>query len=78
MGSSPLTVSGTDAKVWSYAGNYILLSHATLVSPAWTSQFVGTGPNALKAYELPPTPYILLSNNGQIERLTVSGGASND
>lgn len=76
MGSAPLTVSGGDAKVWSYAGQYLLLSNATLVSPAWTSKFIGTGPNPLKAYELPATPYVLLSNNGQIERLTISGGAS--
>lgn len=75
MGSHSLTVNGGDAKVWSYNGDYVLLSRSSLLSPAWTSKFVGTGPSPLKAYELPKAPYILLSNNGQIERLTVSGEA---
>lgn len=76
-GSHVLQVSGADAQMWSYNGNYLLLTRTTLLSPAWTAKFVGTGPNALHVYELSKTPYILLSNNGTIERLTVTGGDDN-
>jgi len=77
-GSVPLKVSGADAQMWSYDGNYLLLTRTTLLSPAWTAKFVGTGPNPLHVYQLSQTPYILLSNNGNVERLTVSGGTEND
>ncbi len=76
-GSTALEVSGGDAQMWSYAGSYLLLTRSTLLSPAWTAKFVGTGPSPMHVYQLSQTPYILLSNNGQLERLTVTGGDDN-
>ncbi len=76
--SQPLQVSGADAQMWSYDGSYLLLTRATLLSPAWSAKFVGTGSNPLHVYQLSETPYILLSNNGVLERLTVSGGDDNN
>ena len=77
-GSKSLNVSGADAQMWSYNDSYILLTRATLLSPAWTAKFVGTGQNPLHVYQLNQTPYILLSNNGQVEHLTVSEEDNND
>lgn len=75
--ATTLEVSGGDAQMWSYQGTYLLLTRSTLLSPAWTAKFVGTGPAPMHVYQLSQTPYILLSNNGQVERVTVTGGDEN-
>lgn len=75
--ATPLEVSGGDAQMWAYQGSYLLLTRSTLLSPAWTAKFVGTGPAPMHVYQLSQTPYILLSNNGQVERLMVTGGDEN-
>ncbi|NCX93727.1 MAG: hypothetical protein EBX40_03515, partial [Gammaproteobacteria bacterium] len=73
-GAVSLTVSGSDAKVWSFDGHYVMLTQSTLLSPAWSAR--ADGPNNYHAYELPTTPVIMLSNNGQIQRVTISSGQS--
>lgn len=76
--SKPLKISGGDAEMWSYDDSYLLLTHATLLSPAWTAKFVGTGQDPLHVYQLSKTPYILLSNNGTLQRLTVTEDSDED
>ena len=62
--------SDEDVQVWNIK-HYLMLTRATLLSPAWTARQRGSGPTPLNAYELPVAPVILLSKHGQTERVTV-------
>ncbi len=70
-----MVTSDGSVQVWSYDGHYLMLTHATLLSPAWTARQSGSGPNALHAYKLPVAPYLLVSNAGHIERVKVTAPA---
>lgn len=77
-GSVALNVSDTNAaQMWSYQGQYIMLTKATLLSPAWTSRADGPGPTQLHAYALPPAPELLISNMGNMEKLLINAGSQN-
>jgi intracellular multiplication protein IcmK len=69
-GAVELSVTGGAAKVWSYLGKYLMLTQTTLLSPTWSSR--ADGPSGYHAYELQPTPYLMLSNQGQIQKLVVT------
>ncbi|MDF2939940.1 MAG: hypothetical protein K0R66_582 [Gammaproteobacteria bacterium] len=71
QGAEQLTVSDSSVQLWSYNDDYIMLTHATLLSPAWISRADGPGTTPLHAYELPVAPYILISNQGNVERVQV-------
>ncbi len=77
-GSKAMQVSGADAQVWSYQGNYLLLTRATLLSPAWKSRLNSGGTDPYHAYILPKSPLILLSNQGNVENLRVLEESDND
>ena len=54
-------------KVWRYGNKYLLTTRATLLSPAFkarTTSSVLSGSNVYNAYEIKPTPVIILSQNG--------------
>lgn len=73
-GAVQMQVSGgNDVQVWKYSGNYLILTPATLVSPAWSAKAQDNGMVKMNAYEIAPTPYLLLSNNDQVERITITG-----
>ncbi|MCX7122605.1 MAG: hypothetical protein NTV32_02850 [Gammaproteobacteria bacterium] len=77
-GATALTVSDNNAgQVWSYGGQYIMLTKATLLSPAWTSRANGPGPTPFHAYALSPAPELLISNMGNLEKLLVNPGSQN-
>ena len=69
-GAVALTVSDSSVKVWTYLGKYLMLTQSTLLSPTWS--FRADGPNDYHAYEIQPTPYLLLSNQGKVEKLVVT------
>lgn len=79
QGSKQLTVKGDNTgqtKVWSYAGQYLMLTPSTLLSPAWTAKMDGTPANpssvGMHAYQLTASPVIRLSSpNGTSQTLTV-------
>lgn len=77
-GAVALSVSDANAaQMWSYQGQYIMLTKATLLSPAWTSRADGPGPTPLHAYALPPAPELLISNMGSMEKLLINAGGQN-
>lgn len=78
QGSTQMNVSDNSAaEVWSYQGQYIMVTKATLLSPAYVSKADGPGSTPLHAYAFPQAPEILISNSGTIEKLIISSGASN-
>lgn len=78
QGATPLKITGAgDMKAWAFGGEYLLLTRSTLLSPEWQSKFVGTGPDPMHAYALQPTPLILLSRNGHLEKVKLAGGDDN-
>lgn len=73
QGATPLNISDSSlAQVWSYQGHYIMLSKATLLSPAWLSRADGPGPTPLHAYSLPTAPELIVSNMGNTQKLLVN------
>lgn len=78
QGATQATVSDSNvAQVWSYQGQFIMLTKATLLSPAYVSKADGPGTQPLHAYALPQAPEVLISNMGNIEKLIITTGASN-
>lgn len=71
QGAVALKVSSSDVQMWSYNGNYLMLTQASLLSPAWTSTANSSPPNVYHAYELPSAPLVLVSMNGKLEHITV-------
>ena len=76
-GAVQLNVSDANAaQLWAYQGQYIMVTHATLLSPAYTSKADGPGSQPVHAYVLPQAPEILISNLGTIEKLVISEAAN--
>jgi len=71
QGAISLTTTDSSVQLYSYQDNYLLLSHASLLSPGYVSKADGPGTTPLHAYELPVAPYILISNQGNIEKVQV-------
>ncbi len=77
-GATALNVSDANAaQMWSFQGQYIMLTKATLLSPAFISRADGPGPTPLHAYALPPAPELLISNMGTMEKLLINAGGQN-
>ncbi|WP_192484414.1 MULTISPECIES: DotH/IcmK family type IV secretion protein [Cysteiniphilum] len=64
-------LGGADAKLWQYNGHYLLLTSATLISPAWIAKAQNNGVKTMNAYELAMTPNIVLSDNDKVKQLTI-------
>lgn len=78
QGATPLSVSDDSAaQVWSYQGQYVMVSKYTLVSPAFTARADGPGSTPMHAYIFQPTPEVLLSNAGNLEKLVITTGNNN-
>lgn len=77
-GAISLNVSNPNtAQIWSYQGQYIMTTRATLLSPAWTSRANGPGPTPIHAYAFPPAPEVLISDMGSLEKILVNPGTQN-
>ena len=70
-GSQKLNVDQEGVQVWSSQGNQLLLTRATLLSPSWIGRADGPGPNPLHAYELPAAPYVILSQDGKMQKVKI-------
>jgi len=66
-----LNVSGGDAQVWRYHNKLYVRTKMTILSPSWKS--VMTSTDGTHAYELSPTPVILMSHHGQTLRMRIEG-----
>ena len=70
-GGRELTVNGADAQVWLAGNTMYLRSRMTLLSPAWVGKM--SSADGTYAYQLPATPVVLASQNGQTVKLTLEG-----
>lgn len=68
-GAKRLKVDGADASAWSYNGRLYLRTRAVLLSPAEIGS--GFSADGTAAYELPPTPSVMVSVNGQTRHLKI-------
>lgn len=64
-------VSGGQAQAWLYRNKLYIRTDKTIVSPSWDS--VMTSTDGTHAYELAPTPVVLVSHHGQMVRLRLEG-----
>ncbi|MFZ9034975.1 MAG: DotH/IcmK family type IV secretion protein [Francisellaceae bacterium] len=74
-GAQSLNTTSNVAELWSYAGKYLLLTPATLISPQWQAKESSTAPTIINAYEFTSTPSFLLSVNGVIQQVNIKEGA---
>jgi intracellular multiplication protein IcmK len=70
-GSQKLDVDQDGVQVWSSQGSQLILTRSTLLSPSWVGRADGPGPNPLHAYELPATPYVILSQDGKMQKVKI-------
>lgn len=80
QGAVSLSVSdNTLAQVWSYQGQYVMVTKATMISPAFISRTDGpsTGSSTPHAYIFQPTPEVMLSNMGTLEKIIINTGTNN-
>lgn len=76
MGAVQLQTSNSGVEVWSYQGHYLVLTQATLMSPAWKSRTNGPGVNPYHAYEIPQAPFLMVSDQGNLVQVQVFQGVS--
>lgn len=67
-----LSIPNSNSQAWLVAKDKIYLrTRLTLLSPAWLSKM--TSADGMNAYEIPKTPSLLVSNQGQIYNLLIEG-----
>ncbi len=76
MGSVPMQTDNSGVQVWGYQGYYLVLTQGTLMSPAWKAKANGPGADPYHAYEITPTPVLLVSDQGNLVRVMVTGGST--
>lgn len=67
--TTPMMVKGGDAQAWASGDKLYLRTRMTLLSPGWTSSM--TSADGTHAYQMPLSPVILASKNGQTVQLTL-------
>ncbi len=70
-GGTVLKVSKGLAQAWLLNDHIYVRTRLTIISPAWIATI--SSPDGMKAYEMPKTPLILTSINGQPAQLKVEG-----
>lgn len=71
-GAKRLTVSNNVAQVWIVGDNNLYVrTEFTLLSPAWLSKM--SSADGMNAYQLQPTPMILVSRYGKVMQIKVEG-----
>jgi intracellular multiplication protein IcmK len=72
QGAKRLSVSNNIAQVWLVGDNNLYVrTEFTLLSPAWLSKM--SSADGMNAYQLQPTPMILLSRYGKVMQIKVEG-----
>jgi intracellular multiplication protein IcmK len=72
QGARRLSVSENIAQVWIVGNNTMYVrSQFTLISPAWISKM--SSADGMNAYQLQPTPMLLLSRYGKVLQIKVEG-----
>lgn len=71
QGSRALRVEGRDCSVWLLNNKMYLRTRLTVLSPAWVSTL--SSADGMHAYEMPPTPVVLASENGKMVKLNIQG-----
>jgi intracellular multiplication protein IcmK len=74
-GAKLLETNSDLAKVWRYGNQYLLLTRATLLSPSYKARKNSpmlAGSSVYHAYEIKPTPVIMLSANGKQQTINVT------
>jgi intracellular multiplication protein IcmK len=69
-GAVELEVSGGQARAWRYAGKLYLRTRTTVISPSYHASISGAA--GYNLYQMPSTPVVLASSNGQIVELTIA------
>jgi len=70
-GSSRLTVSGGDARVWMFNEKMFVRTNLTILSPGWLGSM--TSADGMHAYEMQKSPVLLVSWHGKVMQLKVEG-----
>lgn len=70
-GSKMLSVSGGAAEAWLINGQLYLRTRLTVLSPSWLSHVASS--DGMQAYNMPTTPYVLASQQGQTITLKLEG-----
>jgi intracellular multiplication protein IcmK len=70
-GSSRLVVTGGDARAWLLHERMFVRTNLTILSPGWLSSM--TSADGMHAYEMQPTPVLLVSWHGKVMQLKVEG-----
>ena len=65
-----------DLSIWKFGDKHYIRSVHTLMWPAWSAVVNGAG--SMKCYETPITGRIMLSNNGQIQTITLNAPSSKE
>ena len=66
-----VTVKGADAQAWLVGKRLYLRSRLTVLSPGWLATM--SSADGTHAYEMPLTPVVLASQNGETVKLTLEG-----
>lgn len=71
LGSRILTVSGADCQAWLIGNKLYLRTRFKVLSPGWLATM--SSADGTNAFELQRTPYVLLTGNGKMIPLNISG-----
>lgn len=69
--SKPLKVEGGDCQAWLVNDTLFVRTRLHVISPGWKATL--SSADGMHAYEMQPTPMILVSQNGQMVQLKVKG-----
>jgi intracellular multiplication protein IcmK len=70
-GSKQLVMSDSFGAAWSLRGKMYVRTHYTLLSPGWLATM--SSADGTHAYEVQPTPMLLMSKNGKIVHVKIGG-----
>ena len=70
-GSTALRVSGGSAEAWLNGDKMYVRTRFTILSPGWIANM--SSADGMKAYEMPKSPLLLVSQNGKILQVKVEG-----
>ncbi len=71
QGSDVLQMPSNFGQAWRLKGKMYIRTHYTLLSPGWLATM--SSADGTNAYELQPTPMLLMSKNGKIEHVKIGG-----
>jgi intracellular multiplication protein IcmK len=69
--SQSLTVEGGDCQAWLSGSTMYVRTRLNILSPGWVATL--SSADGMHAYEMQPTPMLLVSQNGEVLQLKVEG-----